>query len=389
MKLLVNKINGLVLFVAGGILGAHAFEIPEVEQYWQQALAYYEQNTFVVLVIAGVALLVFGFYAILPKLPNRSERRAIRFSGEHGEVIIQLDSVQATLTKIMTNMPEIRKVDVRVDPDKKRERAIIKADVVLENQPDTDARQTANVVTSYIAETAIRMLGLEDLATVNLKIVGFHVNPKKASKAIRASRAAHALDRPVGRLTHVEVSDDAPLMFEETPAPDDAGLRGGPGSQALQTAGEMMAELEASDSGRGSIDTADDFQMRGGHTVTPDGSAVEEWSEGIGESAGGNDAPVSDSVAPEMVPLPPMAEDDAVTPDESDDLEPFVDLDDETTDPGVSFSDAETVDPGTTAEAEEEEEALSEQEAIRTPVEHEEEVAEDTDKKDKGGWGFV
>jgi hypothetical protein len=117
--------------------------------------------------------------------------------------------------------------------------------VVLENQADARARQTANVVTSYIAETAIKMLGLEDLATVNLNIKDIHLDPKAASEAIRASRASYEVGIPVGEMTHVEVSEEVPATVNEALDQDDEEPARDQTGYGLEDAGAMMAALDA------------------------------------------------------------------------------------------------------------------------------------------------
>jgi len=60
---------------------------------------------------------------------SKTDKSTISFSGSHGEVTIQLDSVEATLARVVSKMPFVKKIWVRVIPSEDNHRAHVSADV--------------------------------------------------------------------------------------------------------------------------------------------------------------------------------------------------------------------------------------------------------------------
>lgn len=192
MKLLVLKLCALIAMCDGVLTVLWALQVPQFLDFISQNSAYLPgqpeafQYELVAWIAGGVIVALLGLYGLFPKVKHKKRRaREIVFEGDHGEVVIQLDSVQRALTNVIGRMPEVKRVLVRVEPDDDGRRAMINADVVIYSQGDVRARQTANDVSEYIAQSAIHILGLEDLATIKLNVVGIEVNPKQASKQIR------------------------------------------------------------------------------------------------------------------------------------------------------------------------------------------------------------
>jgi hypothetical protein len=59
--------------------------------------------------VLGVVLIVLGFVGLLPVSAPKRIRNTISFSGTHGDVLIELDSVEANLGRVVSKMPEVKK----------------------------------------------------------------------------------------------------------------------------------------------------------------------------------------------------------------------------------------------------------------------------------------
>lgn len=171
---------------------------------------------------AAVTMMLLGGYGLLP--PLRLARRSITFAGEQGQVAIRLEPVEASLEEVLGNMPVVKKIRVTVNPDEDGKKALIEADVVLENVPDAGARETAKLVSRYLAETARNVYGLEELAAVNLSISGIEIDAKAYSEILRGGGTA-----AVQKATPIEGEIATPVaqesqVAEEEPAPEVAPL---------------------------------------------------------------------------------------------------------------------------------------------------------------------
>lgn len=199
MKITILKLVALGVLIGGAWLLAVEMGLTSWAMIEEQAAtAGYElpEQRLIMMGLAGL-MVVFGFYAFIPTFKKRAPKRTITFEGEHGDVLIQLDPVQATLTRVLLNMPEIKRVSVKVDPDESGKNALIVADALLQNQPGVSARDTARRVTDYIAESAKSLLGLEELANIRLNVTGIHLNPKASSKAVRESQSSRPSGPPI------------------------------------------------------------------------------------------------------------------------------------------------------------------------------------------------
>lgn len=207
MKLFILKLLSLIVFVVGVVSLLVALGLPEVKGYLDQAPAFIadlqsklpEELSFLreVLTVQGlwftgsIVAIVFGIYGFAPRSTKWRKPKKISYTGPHGEVQIQLDTVEHSLNQVLARMPEVKRINVKVEPHDGGRRALIRAEVVLLQRPGQNARALASLVTDYIAETASKLLGLEDLATIELKVIGIVVNSKKSSKAIRKESLSH------------------------------------------------------------------------------------------------------------------------------------------------------------------------------------------------------
>lgn len=213
MKLFILKLLSLIVFVVGVVSLLVELGLPEVKGYLEQFPALIaelqsklpKELDFLreVLTVQGlwftgsIVAIVFGIYGFAPRSTKWRKPKKISYEGPHGEVQIQLDTVEHSLNHVLARMPEIKRINVKVEPHDGGRRALIRAEVVLLQRPGQNARALASLVTDYIAETASKLLGLEDLATIELKVTGIVVNSKKSSKAIRKESLSHSANAPV------------------------------------------------------------------------------------------------------------------------------------------------------------------------------------------------
>jgi len=137
----------------------------------------------------AILLIVLGIYGFVPKFSRKKERN-VSFHGEHGDVIVHLDMVESTITRVLSNVPEVKKINVRVIPDKKGRKASIVADCVLHDRPEVPARQAADLVEEYLRSAAGNILGVEDVESVKLHVVGIEVDAKKSSQYLEEDHNA-------------------------------------------------------------------------------------------------------------------------------------------------------------------------------------------------------
>ena len=244
MKLFILKLLSLLVFCLGLVSLGIALGLPEVQSYLLDpalgmlasaqdklppALDFLKDAlTPRALWFGGsIVAVVFGIYGFLPRRAKYRKNKKIIYEGPHGEVQIQLNSVEQSLNQVLARMPEIKKINVRVDPQDNGRKAFIRADVVLHQQPGQNARAIASLVSDYIAETATKLLGLEEVATIDLNVTGIIVNSRKSSKAIRKESLSHSANAPVE-------------LLEAAPAPLTLS---GPGGQPLGS-GPIEEELD-------------------------------------------------------------------------------------------------------------------------------------------------
>ena len=172
--------------------------------------------------IGGVLVLL----GLLGLLPERRGGPAITFRTDRGNVSIELRPIQQTLAKVIGALPEVRRIKVRVAPDRTARKINIHAAVVLQNCADAGLRRTSAVVSDCIAHTVSTAFGLEDMVEVKLNVVGVHVDANSTAQKIRdevesdkgslTNRMAVALARPpLSALT----LDDTVVVERPAPAP--------------------------------------------------------------------------------------------------------------------------------------------------------------------------
>ncbi len=124
------------------------------------------------LVVPGLLLITLGIVTLLPQRFREGAVKTISYPGTHGNVIIQLDSVEANLNRMMSKLPEVKWISVEVDPDEDNGKAKVLAAVKLLKGPGESARETANRVSDRLADTAANLLGVDDITHVDLTVRG-------------------------------------------------------------------------------------------------------------------------------------------------------------------------------------------------------------------------
>ncbi len=213
--------------------------------------------------LTAVAILLLSLYALLPRMPRK--RQTLVFPGDHGDIVLQLDTVRATLSKILRNMEEVRSIKLDVAPNGDGTQAVISADVVLNRVPGLSTREATRRVSHYIRHAAGNVLGLEDLATIRLNVVGVKVNAKASSKDLlaipglagapvaeqadesEALFAEEASETPVGE-NRAEAPREEPEQ-DTPPSPEPGSPQGEPEGQALGSLNSVpdVAEIPAED----------------------------------------------------------------------------------------------------------------------------------------------
>jgi len=181
----------------------------------------------------GVVIAVISVPALLPlRKPRR--KKTISFAGSQGQVAIELDSVETTLNRVVGKMQEVKRIAVTVVPSDDSRRAQVLADVVINKGPEAvGARTIANRISDYLAETAVDILGVEDVTTVDLTVRGIVVQGARGKRPPEpelfsgpAAKTSEPLPRAVAfddgsgdKETGRETQADEPSADEEAAEP--------------------------------------------------------------------------------------------------------------------------------------------------------------------------
>jgi hypothetical protein len=137
--------------------------------------------------VAAVAIGVCGL--LFPFLfRQRRKSRTIEFQSKHGYIVIELDSVQKSLQKAMAKLPEVKDISLQVHPSDNDRKVRIVADAVVIKPPGAGIRETASDLEDKLAESAKRMLGVDDIASLDLNISRVLMNVKKEFDNVDKSR---------------------------------------------------------------------------------------------------------------------------------------------------------------------------------------------------------
>lgn len=203
MKLFLMKLCSLLVLLQGCLLLAWFLNLAPLTEplrnLYSQALVASPVPPLTLQILLAAAFAVIGLVAFLPRFSGGSMRRAVIIPTEHGNVAVQLEALRPALLKVLRKMPEIRKVRLRLKPTKGRGKVHIVAHIQLKQQASLDVRQHVDIVAAHIADSTVRLLGLENMAEVEVVVDGINVNAKAAAKAVqeeaqsfRAHLASHA-----------------------------------------------------------------------------------------------------------------------------------------------------------------------------------------------------
>lgn len=147
----------------------------------------------------GIALIVIALIGLIPWPKPSRDRRKIAFKGAHGNVSIQLDSVEQTLNRAARKITEAKRINARITPSDNARNVHIQADVTLRKPANVSAREVEAKVSEFIVDQTKRILGEETAVTADLNIVDIIIEdsvvkphaeepqstPAKASKSWR------------------------------------------------------------------------------------------------------------------------------------------------------------------------------------------------------------
>lgn len=243
MKLFVLKLISLLVMLAGIVgLGHRLGYMPSAQEDQTPGAACCATIKAALPDIHGINLLTWsayggaillGFYGFIPRIPSRG--KSIVFPGQYGPISIALKPVENSLHRVLRRMPEIAKFQAKVAPAENGKKVRIDAAVVLQTQPAARARKTVELVHEYIAQTAARMLGLEDISTITLKVEHINVDAKRASKMLH--------DEIIERVAQAEEEEELHAMAQQA-VPMAAAVPVAAGVAAAASVSEAVREEE-------------------------------------------------------------------------------------------------------------------------------------------------
>lgn len=143
-----------------------------------------------VLALLGVALLGIGVFGLIPAALLNGRRKTLTVSGTHGRVVIQLKPVEASLSKVIGAMPEVKRIQVGIHPSSDGTKVRITGEALVYKGGGIQA--TAARINDAIEQNAAAVFGMEAIASVDLTIKGIIVGSETRSDTDPASRQAPA-----------------------------------------------------------------------------------------------------------------------------------------------------------------------------------------------------
>lgn len=125
----------------------------------------------------GIGVGVVAFLCFLPLFPRRRRARSISFQGTHGEVTIDLEPVEATLVRVVSKLPDVKNIAIKIERQDSPGRVKVLATAILLKDADADARMVTGRVNSFIHMHTRKILGLQEV-DVELSVRRFVMNMK-------------------------------------------------------------------------------------------------------------------------------------------------------------------------------------------------------------------
>ena len=226
MKLAVMKLTSLLVLLVGVLPIALMFtEVPYADQVGNvlrnlapTADAEIAITEKIVAIAVSVVLVILGFYGFIPSFARKKSGRQLIIKGADGDITLNLDSVQVSLARELTKMPEVHKAKLHIEPIKGGKKALVSADVEIEKLSGVSTRELANTISAALTRNAKEVLGLEDMVKVKLDIDGIHLDENQAHAATAATAATAAPRQPQEKAPRQESS--APDIAPSTPEQD-------------------------------------------------------------------------------------------------------------------------------------------------------------------------
>ncbi|GMU94008.1 MAG: hypothetical protein AMXMBFR4_30660 [Candidatus Hydrogenedentota bacterium] len=212
-----------LLIVAGAALVVYP-----ISELYQVAIAQVPRN-WLLRVAIGFSAAAVGVFTVLPFGWIGRRGKKIAFPGAHGTVVIQLGSFEASLRKTISKLPVVKKINVTVAPTDNDRKVGIHARVTLVKPIETGARETADRLREYIDKAARRILGADEVTTVDVEVVNIIVDSTQTAEsleAVFAEREAALAAAPVAAAaasTAIEDTEAVPVTqaaFAPEPEPE-------------------------------------------------------------------------------------------------------------------------------------------------------------------------
>ena len=194
VHILVFKLLSLLVLAAGVLLMAMYFQPP----LYERVIAFVGERWAQLAPVGGALLFILGLLGLLP-LSRKKRPNTISFPGEYGEVTIHLDSIEATLNRIVSKMPEVKKISVRLIPSEDSRRAEVTGSLwIYKGSEAAGVSEIVGKVQKHLRDTAINILGVEEIVMGKLDVPGIIVSATPAKPAPPAvSKEAPAAPAPV------------------------------------------------------------------------------------------------------------------------------------------------------------------------------------------------
>lgn len=171
--------------LAGGIL---LFQF-EISFLYQTAVSYLPtdnaQNNLVRFVVA-IAVAVVALVGLIPwGLFGKKKSRVIEFEDSHGSIAIELTNVEESMNKMLRKLPEVHKINMQLIPADGNRKVRVVAEVELKKASGAGARAMTNQLRDQIDSMATRLLGVDEVVSVEVKVKRLVVDKNEEDAVIR------------------------------------------------------------------------------------------------------------------------------------------------------------------------------------------------------------
>ena len=180
LQILAVKLMSLAVLLLGAL--AVYYRFGNARPHLHRVLGLVDSNSgflgTLLLILLGLCAVLAGLLGVLPQFKRR-KGQLITFHGAHGDVTIELDSVENSLNRAIAKMPEVKNIDLEVTPTPNGSSVQITGEVTLFKELGVGALSTANYVRETIKMTAQNVLGVNEVNSVAINVRGIIVDPKK------------------------------------------------------------------------------------------------------------------------------------------------------------------------------------------------------------------